>query len=63
MVELFNTGAYLVNGKDICADYVQAIKEFESKTGRKLLSKEEAKKIQLHTQFCKIIISQEIAKT
>lgn len=44
MLKLFNTGAYLLEGKELCADDLQSIKEFESKTGKKLLSKEEAKK-------------------
>lgn len=44
MIKLFNTGAFLIGGKEICTDNVQAIKEYEFKTGQKLLSVEQAKK-------------------
>ncbi|MDF2521387.1 MAG: hypothetical protein K0R84_2015, partial [Clostridia bacterium] len=37
MVKLYNTGAFLVDGKELYEDDVQTLKEFESKTGRKLL--------------------------
>jgi aconitate hydratase len=44
MIKLFNTGAFLLDGKELCADDVQSIKEFEYNSGKKLLVKEEAKK-------------------
>lgn len=44
MIKLFNTGAFLIDGNELCADDAQSIKEFEYKNGRKLITKEEAKK-------------------
>jgi aconitate hydratase len=44
MIKLFNTGAFLLDGKELCADDAQSIKEFEYNSGKKLLVKEEAKK-------------------
>ncbi|MDF2882832.1 MAG: 3-isopropylmalate dehydratase [Clostridiaceae bacterium] len=44
MIKLFSTGTYLIDGKELCSDDLEAIKEFQHKSGAKLLPKEEAKK-------------------
>lgn len=44
MIKLFNSGAFLLNGRELFSDDAESIKEYEHKNGKKLLSKEEAKK-------------------
>jgi aconitate hydratase len=44
MIKLYNSGAYLINGRELFAEDIEGAKEYEHKYGRKLISKEDAKK-------------------
>jgi aconitate hydratase len=44
MVKLFSNGAYLVDGKEVFAEDAESIREYEHRSGKRLLKREEAKK-------------------
>ncbi len=57
MVQLFESGAYLIDGKELIADNADAAVQVAAKTGR-TISKEERQSRRWHIRFCRRITHQ-----
>lgn len=58
MVQLFESGAYLIDGKELIADNADAAVQVAAKTGRTISKEEAAKQTEWHIRFCRRITHQ-----